>query len=165
YRKLIDRLTAAALAPPLAGPADLPCAEVLPPLAKKTWKRLRKEVKATPVTAPAEDLHGVRIHVKRVRYAAEAVGPSLRVKKARAARRFAQRAADLQDVLGANQDTVVARRAIVQAAGQPPGDDTFGVAATRLFERQQDLAIDLRYRYPKVWAKLNRPKHTKWMRV
>ncbi|MBA3629332.1 MAG: CYTH and CHAD domain-containing protein [Actinobacteria bacterium] len=165
YERLVDSLTEAALAPPLTEAADRPCAEVLPPLVEKAWKKVAKRVKATPATAPAEDLHGVRIHVKRVRYAAEAVGPSLRGKKAKRARQFADRAAALQDVLGANQDTVVARRAIAQAAGLRPEDAAFGIATTSLFERQQELAIEYRYRYPKAWAKLDRPKRTKWMRV
>lgn len=165
YRRLVDGLTEAALAPPLTEAAGRPCAEVLPPLAEKAWKKLRRKVSATPATAPADDLHGVRIHVKRGRYAAEAVGPTLQGKKAKRARRFAAKAAALQDVLGANQDTVVARHAIAEAAGRRAEDATFSAAATTLFERQQDLAIEYRYRYPKVWKKLNRPKRTKWMRV
>ncbi|MDQ3785316.1 MAG: CYTH and CHAD domain-containing protein [Actinomycetota bacterium] len=165
YRRLVDSLTGAAPAPPLTEAADRPCSEALPPLAQKAWEKLAKKVKATPPTAPAEDLHEVRIHVKRARYAAEAVGPSLRGKKAKRARRFAARAAALQDVLGANQDTVVARRAIAQAAGLRPEDTAFGIAATSLFKRQQELAIEYRYRYPKAWTKLNRPKRTKWMCV
>ena len=156
YGRLVDSLTEA---------ADRPCAEVLPPLVQKAWKKLVKKVKTTSATAPAEDLHEVRIHVKRVRYAAEAVGPSLTGKKAKRARRFSDKAAALQDVLGANQDTVVARHTIAEAAGLRPQDAAFGAAATSLFERQQELAIEQRYRYPKSWAKLNRPKRTKWMRL
>ncbi|MDQ3752641.1 MAG: CYTH and CHAD domain-containing protein [Actinomycetota bacterium] len=165
YGRLIDTLTEAALAPPLTESADRPCGEVLPPLAKKAWKKLAKRVEATPPTAPAEDLHEVRIHVKRVRYAAETVEPSLRGKKAKGARGFAAKAAALQDVLGANQDTVVARRATAQAAGRRAGDPAFLAAATTLFERQQELAIEYRHRYPEVWRKLDRPKRTKWMRM
>jgi len=165
YGRLVDSLTEAALAPPLTEAADRPCAEVLPPLVQKAWKKLVKKVKTTSATAPAEDLHEVRIHVKRVRYAAEAVGPSLTGKKAKRARRFSDKAAALQDVLGANQDTVVARHTIAEAAGLRPQDAAFGAAATSLFERQQELAIEQRYRYPKSWAKLNRPKRTKWMRL
>ncbi len=165
YERLVEGLTEAALTPPLTEAADLACAEALPPLAQEAWKKLRKKVKATPATAPADDLHGVRIHVKRVRYAAEAVGPSLAGKKAKRARRFADKAAALQDVLGANQDTVVARRAIAEASGRRAEDAAFISAATTLFERQQELAIECRYRYPKVWRKLNRPKRTKWMCV
>lgn len=165
YGRLVDTLTEAALAPPLTESASRPCAEVLPPLVEKAWQKLENKVRAAPATAPAEDLHGVRIHVKRVRYAAEAVSPSLAGKKAKRARRFSAKAAALQDVLGANQDTVVARRMIAQAQDRRSDDAAFLIAATTLFERQQELAIGYRHRYPKAWAKLDRPKRTEWMRV
>ena len=165
YKGLIDTLTAAALAPALTGPADRPCAEVLPSIAWKDWKKLKKRIRATSETAPAEDLHRVRIQVKRARYAAEAIGPALGGKRAKGARRFARRAASLQDVLGANQDTVVARRTIADVLTRRPDDAAFKGAAETLFERQQELAIECRYAYPKAWEKLNRPKNTKWMRA
>lgn len=165
FERLVDTLTAAALDPPVTELASRPCAEVLPPLAETAWRKLAKRVAKTPATAPAGDLHRVRIYVKRVRYAAEAIGPSLGGKKAKRARRFAARAAALQDVLGANQDTVVARRAIAEEASRRSADRAFGTAATGLFERQQEQAIKYRSRYSKAWGKLDRPKHTKWMRV
>ena len=52
-----------------------------------------------------EQLHRVRIHAKRTRYAAEALLPVAR----KDARRFAAAAADLQGVLGEQHDAIVMR--------------------------------------------------------
>jgi len=70
-------------------------------------RRLRRLAKraAHIGTAPEAALHEMRIHAKRLRYAAEVFAPLF---PARPARRFLKRLAALQDVLGLLNDGVVA---------------------------------------------------------
>ena len=74
-----------------------------------------------------EELHAVRIHVKRARYAAELAGAGAYVKAAKA----------LQDVLGEHQDAVVAAERLRDLATRMP--DT-ALAAGRLVERERARA-------------------------
>lgn len=106
YLSLLDRLVEAANGPALLLEADRPAAEVLPGLVQRPWRSLAKRVRALDGDPTDQELHDVRIHTKRVRYAAEAVAPLV----GRQARSFATAAAELQDVLGDLNDAVVAER-------------------------------------------------------
>src|SRR5207302_2930364 len=72
YIDLIERLVEASRAPALTAQADQPAATVMPALARRDWKRLRKGVRRLPESAAGADLHRIRILAKRARYAAEA---------------------------------------------------------------------------------------------
>ena len=67
-------------------------------------------------------LHAVRIKVKRARYAAELAQPVV----GKPARRFIERAKDLQDLLGDHQDAVTAQERLRKLA------DSLGDAAVSL---------------------------------
>lgn len=73
-------------------------------VARRTFKKLSKAVRALPARPSDAQLHAVRIRVKRARYAAELVRPTV----GRSARRFIRSAARLQDILGEHQDAAVA---------------------------------------------------------
>jgi len=95
---------AAAIDAPAGVDAAAPSAEVVAAVMRAAWKSLRKAVRRAG-DAPADAaLHRVRIKAKRARYAAEAFVPFA----GGAARRFAKRAARLQEVLGEQHDAVCA---------------------------------------------------------
>jgi CHAD domain-containing protein len=104
YAALLDRLVAAAQQPGLTELADHPAAEVCPQLVDIPWRRLRKAVSRLGDEPADDELHQIRIHAKRCRYAAEAVAPVL----GKRAATFARAAANLQEVLGDFHDAVVA---------------------------------------------------------
>lgn len=104
YAQLLDRLVDAARKPALLPSADAPAAEILPQLAQRPWKKLRRDIKALPEVPRDEQLHAIRIRAKRARYAAEAIAPAV----GRETRELARAVAALQDVLGKHQDAVVA---------------------------------------------------------
>ena len=104
-------------------------------------KRLRKAVQTLDDGSADEDLHAVRIHVKRARYAAELAGAGAYVKAAKA----------LQDVLGEHQDAVVAAERLRDLATRMP--DT-AVAAGRLVEREQVRALRGRGEWRSAWKRL-----------
>jgi CHAD domain-containing protein len=163
YRALLERLVDAAADPVITEAAEGPCREVLPPLVAKSWRKLKKAARGVGVDASDESLHRVRIRAKRARYAGEAVASFLDDGDKDAAKKFAQRAEDIQDVLGLHQDAVVTIEAVLEVARQKPDDGPFNLAAGRLLERQQLAKERERKRWPKVWKKMNRRKVTGWL--
>ena len=103
--------------------------------------RLRKAVRALGVNSPDEQLHEVRIKVKRARYAAELLGSAAYVKAAKA----------LQDVLGEHQDAVVAEERLRTLAGKQPAG---AIAAGRLIERERARAARGRAEWGSAWKRL-----------
>jgi CHAD domain-containing protein len=163
YLELLDRLVEAAESPGLTRAAARPCAEALPPLVRRSWKKLRKSGRALTPESRDEEFHRVRVLAKRARYGAEAVAPALGGKHGKQARKFADRAADLQDVLGQLQDSVVARETILEIAGEHPEAGRFNLAAGRLAERELQRRQVERARFPFAWKRLDRKKRLRWM--
>lgn len=164
YVELLDRLVVAARTPVLTKSAWDPAGYALPPLARKAWHRLAREARTLRPEDPDERYHEVRIRAKRSRYAAEAVAPALGEERGPLAKDFARRVAHVQDVLGALQDTVVARGVIEEVARSRPGDGRLQFAAGRLLERQQFSAQQARPSFQKAWRKLDRKKLRTWMK-
>jgi CHAD domain-containing protein len=104
-------------------------------------KQLRNAVKTLDDTSSDEELHAVRIKVKRARYAAELSGAGGYVKGAKV----------LQDVFGEHQDAVVAARELRDLATRMP--DT-ALAAGRLVEREHERAARGRDEWRSAWKKL-----------
>ncbi len=163
YVTLLDRLVEAAAAPPLTAAADAPSRDVLPPLVRRSWKKLAQAGRGLADASPDEDFHEVRKRAKQARYAAEAVAPAIGKARGPQAKRFAEAAADLQEVLGDLQDSVVAKEAIEQFTADGDDRPEVGFAAGRLFERQDRAHRDARADTPAVWRKLDRPKRREWM--
>jgi CHAD domain-containing protein len=104
-------------------------------------KRLKKAVQTLDDESSDEELHAVRIQVKRARYAAELCGAGAYVKAAKT----------LQDVLGEHQDAVVAAEQLRDLAARMP--DT-ALAAGRLIEREHVRALRGRDEWRSAWKKL-----------
>ena len=77
YVELLDRLVEAAERPLLTPAAEAPARKALPPLVRRSWKKLRKRGRALEPESPDEDYHRVRVLTKKARYGAEAVAPAL----------------------------------------------------------------------------------------
>jgi CHAD domain-containing protein len=112
------------------------------------WKRTRKAVKRLSKSPSDEELHAVRIRVKRVRYAAELASHEL----GRKGKRVVKAARALQDVLGEHQDATVAEERIRGWAEL----GSVGVAAGRLVELERKRKSEARAAWPKAWKKLRR---------
>lgn len=155
YLDLVELLIEAARNPRLTADASAPAAELLPALARRPWRALRRGVQALPEDPPDEDLHRVRILAKRARYAAEAAA----VVAGMPASRFAKRAAALQTVLGEHQDSVVARDWIREAAGA----GRRGFVAGVLYGLEQAHGGRARDEWSGAWSKLSERKLRIWM--
>jgi len=127
-----------ALEGPVATVADEPSLEEIH---AAEHQLLRNAVRALGEDAPDDDLHAVRIKVKRARYAAELVGAQAYVKAAKS----------LQDVLGEHQDAVVAGERLRELAAKLPDA---AVAAGRLLERERARALKSRDEWKAAWKRL-----------
>jgi CHAD domain-containing protein len=127
---------------------------VMPALARRDWKRLRKAVNRLPHNPEDTQLHRIRILAKRLRYAAEAAAPLL----GKPATRQAETAAELQDVLGDHQDSVTAQRWL-REAGQGPR----AFVAGELCAVEREAAARDRLQWTALWKKLSRKRLRKWM--
>jgi CHAD domain-containing protein len=153
YLELLDRLVEAARAPRTLPEADLPAAKVLPALARKPWRRLRREVRALPADPPDEALHRVRIRAKRARYAAEACRPVAGDR----AHALAGRIAEVQGVLGDHQDAAVAE-AWLRAHSRGSA-----LVAGQLVAAQRAERAALRAAWPDAWRAADRKRLRKWL--
>ena len=125
--------------------------------ARRRFKKLRKAVAALPARPTDEQLHAVRIRVKRARYAAELAETAA----GRPARRFAKTAARLHDVLGEHQDAVVAESRLRALAGaKASGLDR--AALRQLVARQRRRRQAARAAFQDQWPKLERRGRKAW---
>jgi CHAD domain-containing protein len=125
--------------------------------ARRRFKKLRKAVKGLPARPSDEQLHAVRVRVKRARYAAEL---AQRV-GGRPARRFAKTAERLHDVLGEHQDAVVAE-ARLRALAASPASSLDRAALERLIARQRRRRRAARAAFQDQWPKLERRGRKAW---
>lgn len=104
WRDLLDTLEPAMAAPPvLAGVDDLPVAWEVRGLVDRRWRRLRRQARTLAVPASDDELHQLRISVKRCRYAIVATDSYMGAN----AEPWSSALADLQDILGEHHDAVV----------------------------------------------------------
>jgi len=153
YLALLDALVAASRAPRFAGEIDEDDDVELADFVRKPWRKLKKSVNALGDEPSDHELHRVRIHAKRARYAAEAVAAALGKKP----RRFARKVADLQDVLGEHQDSVVAEAWLREHRDAAP------FVAGELVAMEHIAASAARDEWPEVWEKARAKKLRTWM--
>jgi len=143
YVRLLDRLVDAAREPALTEAAGARGREVLPQQARSRWSSLAKA--ARKAGGSPEDLHDVRIRVKRCRYAVEAVEPTL----GKGAAAFARELARLQDRLGELNDAFVAEAWLREWGRDRRGAAAF--AAGELAGLELADAEAARRRWRKAW--------------
>lgn len=158
YLELLNRLVGASAEPALVVAAETGAREVFPDLVRGPWKHLHGDVAGLEDSPPDAALHAVRIRAKRARYAAEAASDVI----GKPARRFARRAAQIQEVLGNHQDAVVAAGWLRDAAVV---SDDVGAAyvAGVLAGQELQIARSLRDDWEDAWQRMNRKKVTGWL--
>jgi CHAD domain-containing protein len=137
YRKLLSELEQ----PPELRNGDLRSA------AAREHRRVVKAADALDGEPSDEELHKLRIRVKRARYAAEAAGGR---------KRYVERAKVLQDILGEHQDAVIAEERIRDLVSRLRGTGRTALAAGRLIERQRARRADARRAWKKAFKRLRR---------
>lgn len=144
YLALLVRLEDAA-----SSPRVLADDTTLASLWSREFRKLRKAAGAVEDESPDEQLHDVRIRAKRARYAAELGAGEL----GKSGNRFVSAAKELQDVLGAHQDSAVAEervRGLLEDAKTPAAHRAGG----RLIEREHARRAAARAGFDQAWASL-----------
>ncbi|WP_410668813.1 CHAD domain-containing protein [Amycolatopsis sp. cmx-4-68] len=116
----------------------------------KPHRKLAKAVRALPADPPDDDLHALRIHGKKLRYAAELAQTSAKKKQAPRIKKLLKATKDLQTVLGDHQDAVVAAermRTVLESADGP-----VGFVAGRIAERELARRAEARAAWRTSWA-------------
>jgi CHAD domain-containing protein len=135
-----DRLTS----PPRSDKAQTAATSAMRDILERTYRRARARVRDAGSEPSDVELHAIRIRVKRLRYACEA----FEAVTGKRARRYARRAADLQDVLGEQHDAVVARRALLAITGDG------AATAARFAARAERDAVRARRGWRRKWERL-----------
>jgi CHAD domain-containing protein len=159
YVVLLERLADAAWEPLTSPAADEPIATVIPAAVQAAWDKLEKRVaRLSASDATDHDWHRARIQAKAVRYACTAVQPVF----GKPAKRLANRAEAVQEVLGEHQDAVVAAAALrTMAVARGAGSVAFTLGV--LHSRQAAAGVAARVAFADVWAKAKAPKHRRWL--
>jgi len=128
--------------------------ESAPPLIAGRWKRFCKAADGVTLDSSAEEYHGVRIRVKRLRYAVEFFSDLY----GEAAQELIARFVVVQDILGAHQDAHVAMprlRTLVDKHSQQLTPQTI-FAMGEIAQRYAQHAFELRKQFPKASKKLGK---------
>ena len=161
YDLLIDALISATSEPHFVADdpkiASRQARRVAIELVRKRWRRLRQAADALDAGSPDEDLHEVRILAKRCRYAAEAAAKVF----GRDVRRFSRAIAEVQEVLGDHQDTVVAEAWLHGAAKAVP---LAGVLAGLAIAEERAERLEHRRNFGSAWAAARDPELRAWLK-
>jgi CHAD domain-containing protein len=170
YLILLDRLHASSESPPFLATdrptskahsglqPDDPACKVLPTLVRRPWRKLRKAVRHVGAHPTDQQLHGIRIRAKRLRYAAEAAAPVV----GKPAQRMAVAVESLQTVLGDHHDAVTAEDWLRREAAS--GSRAVAFSAGQLVAVQRHRQERLRHQWRRVWSSLDRKKVRRWLR-
>jgi CHAD domain-containing protein len=158
YLQLHDALVSAANRPAFTPAAERTARDALPGLVEREWKRLDKAASGLRPDSPDDDWHQARLAAKRVRYAAEAVAPSIGDDVAA----FAGQIERLTDILGEHQDAVQAADAVRSLAVELSTDPAvaFGLGTLAAAERRR--VDDARARFVEAWPEVRRARWRKW---
>ena len=152
HQQLVDDLISAAIDPPVTDLAYQPCGDVLLPLVARTWRKLDRVIDALELASESEPWHAARIKAKRARYAAESVSGVF----GRKMERFADRLADVTELLGDHQDAHVAQTIIRELAAHAETDGVTGMSLGLLYEYESEEEILDRLRFVAMWPKARR---------
>jgi CHAD domain-containing protein len=159
YDAVLDHLVVAAQRPRLLLRVDdEDDRDVLRAIARRPWEQLERAVSALPDDPTDTALHEIRIKVKRARYAAEAVEPAI----GKAARTYAKALVALQDILGENQDAVVAVEWLRRAAATAT-DGGAAFSAGVLAAREVDAFERTRDEWRGAWENVDRKRVRGWL--
>jgi CHAD domain-containing protein len=150
YARLLTRLKASLAAPQVASTGLS-----LRGSAAAEFKKLRRAVKALSGHPSAEDLHEIRIKVKRARYAAELVGADAGGR----GQRFIDQAKKIQDILGEHQDAVVLEEYLHEAIDSR---EAMHALQQQLLKRQRKRRKKTRAAFFEEWPRLERRGRKAW---
>ncbi|MCU0311056.1 MAG: CYTH and CHAD domain-containing protein [Acidimicrobiales bacterium] len=157
YVELLDRVVATALEPPLTRAARGPAAEAVAALVRPRWIGLRRAVAGLGPQPAEDDLHEVRILVKKARDAVEVVVPVV----GQPARRLADALDVLQRELGELSDAAVAQEWLRALTPSVPPAQAMVVGQLVGDQRRRSRAAG--ELWPQAWAACERKANVRWL--
>jgi CHAD domain-containing protein len=153
----------AEIPPELWSHLSQPAASVLPRLADRYRRSLRRSVRRLPPAPDEPALHRIRIKAKRLRYLVEVATPALRPRRLRkAAGKSAQAAASLQDVLGQLHDAAVRETWLREVASADGAAPSAALAAGLLVAAARQSRRSCAKAWPAQWRLLNQKRLWRW---
>lgn len=127
---------------------------------RRTRRRMRRALKATPGPQRDTALHEVRKAAKRARYASEVAALDYGKKARRSARGYKK----LQSLLGDHHDAVISAAALRELALHAYGEGENAFTYGLLYQRELDDAARLGGKAPRTWKRASRSKRIAWMK-
>jgi CHAD domain-containing protein len=119
-------------------------------IARREFRRLAKAIKRLGKHPSASGLHGLRIALKRARYAAELSAPAGKARRA-----FLEAAGTLQLLLGEHHDAVVAE-SLLRSSTVVDDSTAAAFVAGRIAERQTARRAQVTEQLPGAWRRLRK---------
>ena len=119
-------------------------------IARREFRRLAKAVKRLGKHPSASGVHGLRIALKRARYAAELSAPAGKARRA-----FLEAAGTLQLLLGEHHDAVVAE-SLLRSSTVVDDSTAAAFVAGRIAERQIARRVQVTEQLPAAWRRLRK---------
>ncbi|HEY6423069.1 MAG TPA: CYTH and CHAD domain-containing protein [Pseudonocardiaceae bacterium] len=158
YLALHDRIDALLADPPLTARASRKAKHELPNSVRRAYRRMESRM-TDAKRRPAGDqrdraLHETRKAAKRLRYATEAVRPTL----GKPAARLRKRLKSVQDILGEHQDAVVSRPALREFATQAHLEGGNGFTYGLLYATETSRAQRAEKKLSPAWKRMRKSK-------
>jgi len=163
YLALHDRIDALLADPPVTARATYKAKCELPTSVRRAYHRVESRVADADRQPPGEDrglaLHEMRKAAKRLRYAVEAVQPTL----GKPAARLRKRLKAVQELLGEHQDTAVSRPVLRQLAAQTHLDGGNGFTYGLMYAAEAARAEQAKNDLPSAWMRMRKSKNIAWL--
>jgi CHAD domain-containing protein len=165
YLRLHDAIDAFLADPPLTKRAARPARVELPRGVAAAWRRTAARVEVALRAAPSGDrdsaMHEARKAAKRLRYATELAAPAVGKKAERVGRELK----NIQKLLGAHQDAVVARPILRELAVEAQAAGGSGFSYGLLYGAENRRAEDAERELPSAWRRLGKRKNVGWLKI
>ncbi|MBV9141530.1 MAG: CYTH and CHAD domain-containing protein [Pseudonocardiales bacterium] len=163
YLALQDRIDALFTEAPFTARATRKAKRELPKSIRRAYRRVESRM-ADATNQPAGEkrdraLHEARKAAKRLRYATEAVKPTL----GKPAGRLRKHLKSVQNLLGEHQDAVVSRPVLRELAARAHLEGGNGFTYGLLYAAEATRAKRAEHDLPLAWKRMRKPKNTAWL--
>jgi CHAD domain-containing protein len=164
YLALHDRIDALLADPPVTARATRKATRELPKSVRRAYRRVELRMVDADRQPPGEGrdraLHETRKAAKRLRYATEAVRPTM----GKPAARLRKRLKVVQGLLGEHQDTAVSRPVLRTLAAQAHLEGGNGFTYGLLYAAEATRAERVENNLPATWKRMRKRKNTAWLK-
>ena len=164
YLVLHDRIDALLAEPPVTTRATRKAKRELPKNVRRVYRRVEARMVHAQCQPSGEErdraLHETRKAAKRLRYATEAVQPTV----GKPAARLRKGLKSVQDLLGEHQDAAVSRPVLRELAGQAHLDGGNGFTYGLVYAAEVARAERAENNLPAAWQRMRHRKNIAWLK-